>query len=103
MAARGAEKRERGGEDEDATHGGPSRWTPCAAFRPKSGVESLESEMVEPGGIAPPSERTSPQASTCVALSVVSSLPLKTVQNQPGPAPGNLAATVRSNQWPPAR
>ena len=28
---------------------------------------------------------------------------VKTMQNQPGPAPGNLVATIQSNQWPPAR
>ena len=28
---------------------------------------------------------------------------VKTMQNQPEPAPGNLVATIQSNQWPPAR
>jgi hypothetical protein len=42
--------------------------------------------LVEPGGIAPPSERPSPQASTCVASSEVSSRSSrrrKTNRNQP--------------------
>lgn len=59
-------------------------------------------KVVEAPGVAPGSEHTSPQESTCVAVSEVSRPTSRSGQNRRAPVPENLAAMVRDGPGQPA-